>query len=204
MLTGIGKMSSLKLNKVKVIKIGIIPAHATMQYGQRTLITRSDWLKSQSTKMKPSRFPTQNNLQNHIANFAPARIAKPTTIGAMNDAIPISGLGKPKRLACGVSITDLQDIKTFRSQPRTAFGSARTWNFSKVSENAPIQPVIPPRMMVQARDLGAEIPVFTLFSVLTGQVWHYSLQTFRGIRAILKVVDFVHTEIDEGLAGTQK
>jgi len=46
--------------------------------------------------------------------------------------------------------------------------------------------------------------VFTLFSVLTGQVWHYSLLTFRGIRAILKGVDFVHTEIDEGLAGTQK
>jgi hypothetical protein len=154
--------------------------------------------------MKPRRFPTQNNLQNHIANLAPARIAKPTMMGAINEATPIRGLGKPKRLACGVSITDLQEMKTFRSQPRTAFGSDRTWIFSKVSENAPIQPVIPPRIRVQARDLGAEIPVFTLFSVLTGQVWHFSLLTFRGYRAILKVVDFVHTEIDEGLADTQK
>lgn len=148
--------------------------------------------------------PTQNNLQNHIENFAPARMANPTTIGAMNEATPISGLGKPKRLACGVSITDLQEIKTFRSQLKTAFGLASTCKRSKVRAKAPIQPVIPPRIRVQARDLGAEIPVFTLFSVLTGQLWHYSLLTFRGIRAILKGVDFVHTEIDEGLAGTQK
>jgi hypothetical protein len=154
--------------------------------------------------MKPSRFPNQNNLQNHIANFAPARIAKPTTIGAINDATPISGLGKPKRLACGVSITDLQEMKTFKSQLRTASGLARTCKRSIVRAKAPIQPIIPPRIKVQARDLGAGIPVFTLFSVLTGQVWHYSLQTFRCIRAILKVVDFDHTEIDEGLAGTQK
>jgi hypothetical protein len=63
---------------------------------------------------------------------------------------------------------------------------------------------MPPTMSVQASDLGAEIPVFTMFSVLTGQLWHYSLLTFRGIRAILKGVDFVHTEIDEGLAGTEK
>jgi hypothetical protein len=154
--------------------------------------------------MKPRRFPTQNNLQNHIANLAPARIAKPTMIGAMNEATPIRGLGKPKRLACGVSITDLQEMKTFRSQLSTASGFARTCRRSIVRAKAPIQPVIPPRIRVQARDLGAEIPVFTLFSVLTGQVWHYSLLTFRGYRAILKVVDFVHTEIDEGLADTQK
>jgi len=76
--------------------------------------------------MKPRRFPTQNNLQNHIANFAPARIAKPTMIGAINEATPIRGLGKPKRLACGVSITDLQEMKTFRSQLSTALGFART------------------------------------------------------------------------------
>jgi hypothetical protein len=125
-------------------------------------------------------------------------------IGAINEATPIRGLGKPKRLACGVSITDLHEIKTFRSQLSTAFGLARTCKRSIVRAKAPIQPVIPPRIRVQARDLGAEIPVFTLFSVLTGQVWHFSLLTFRGIRAILKEVDFVHTEIDEGLAGTQK
>jgi hypothetical protein len=167
-------------------------------------MTSSDWLKSQSTNRKPRRFPTQNNLQNHIANLAPARIAKPTIIGAINEATPIRGLGKPKRLACGVSITDLQEIKTFRSQLNTAFGLARTCRRSIVRAKAPIQPVRPPIISVQARDLGAEIPVFTLFSVLTGQVWHYSLLTFRGIRAILKEVDFVHTEIDEGLADTQK
>jgi len=125
-------------------------------------------------------------------------------MGAINEATPISGLGKPKRLACGVSITDLQEIKTFRSQLNTAFGLASTCRRSIVRAKAPIQPVRPPIISVQARDLGAEIPVFTLFSVLTGQVWHYSLLTFRGIRAILKEVDFVHTEIDEGLADTQK
>ncbi len=131
-------------------------------------------------------------------------MAKPTTIGAINEATPISGLGKPNRLACDVNITDLQEIKTFRSQLKTAFGLASTWKRSKVSAKAPIQPTMPPTISVQASDLGAEIPVFTLFSVLTGQLWHYSLLTFRGIRAILKGVDFVHTEIDEGLAGTQK
>jgi hypothetical protein len=169
-LTGIGKISSLKLKRVSEMNIGIIPVQATMQYGHSTLMTRRDWLKSQSTKMKPRRFPTQNSLQNHIENFAPARMAKPTTIGAMNDATPIRGLGNPKRLACGVSITDLHEINTFRSQLKTAFGLASTWKRSKVSANAPIQPVMPPRIKVQANDLGAEISAFMLFSVLTGQL----------------------------------
>jgi len=137
-----------------------------------------------------------------MANFAPARIAKPTIIGAMKAAMPISELGKPKSLAVGVSITDLQEIKTFRSQPRAASGLDATWKRSKVRAKAPIQPITPKTIMVQASDLGALIPVFTLFCSLTSQVWHYCLLTFRGIRAILKVVHLDHTEINKGLAGT--
>lgn len=137
-----------------------------------------------------------------MANFAPARIAKPIMIGAAKAARPISELGKPNNLAVGVSITDLQEMNTFRSQPRTASGLAATWKRSRVRAKAPIQPIRPKMIMVQASDLGALIPVFTLFCSLTSQVWHYWLLTFRGIRAILKVVHLDHTEINKGLAGT--
>jgi len=137
-----------------------------------------------------------------MANLAPARIAKPIMIGAAKAARPMSELGKPNNLAVGVSITDLQEMKTFRSQPSAASGLAATWKRSKVRAKAPIQPIRPNTIMVQASDLGALIPVFTLFCSLTSQVWHYWLLTFRRIRAILKVVHLDHTEINKGLAGT--
>ena len=123
-------------------------------------------------------------------------------IGAAKAAKPISELGKPNNLAVGVSITDLQEMNTFRSQLSAASGLAATWKRSRVRAKAPIQPIRPNTIMVQASDLGALIPVFTLFCSLTSQVWHYWLLTFRGIRAILKVVHLDHTEINKGLAGT--
>lgn len=83
-------------------------------------------------------------------------------IGAMNAAIPIREFGKPKSLACQVSITVLQEIKILRSQPRVAPGSVATWIRSRVSEKAPIQPMIPKIIRTIARDLGAAIPRFSV------------------------------------------
>jgi len=61
----------------------------------------------------------------------------------------------------------------FRSQPRVAPGSVATWMRSRVSEKAPIQPIIPKIISTRARDLGALIPVFSVvFISLIEQVCH--------------------------------
>ena len=101
-------------------------------------------------KRKPMVTPVANSLQNQIANLAPARMAKPTTIGAIKAANPISGLGNPKRRAWAVSITDLHEMNGFRSQLRVAPGFVATWIRSSVRVKAAIQPRIPVRIRTQA------------------------------------------------------
>lgn len=91
-----------------------------------------------------------NNLQNHSANLAPAKIAKPIITGAKNAAKPMIGFGKPKSVACAVSITDLHEMNGFMSQESVAFGSAATWIRSSTSENEATQPSIPVQIMVKA------------------------------------------------------
>ena len=135
-------------------------------------MTRRLWLNSHRTKRNPKKFPTRKSLQNHLANLAPARIPKPTMIGAIKAAIPISELGKPRSFACQVSITVLQEMNMLRSQPRTAPGSVATWIRSKVRENAPIQPMIPKIIRTRAKDRGAPMPFSTVEDLLIEQVCH--------------------------------
>ncbi len=115
------------------------------------------WLNNQITNAKPRVTPTENNCQNHLANRAPARMAKPTRIGAKNAASPIRGFGNPRILACSVSITDLQEINGLTSQLSTASGFEATLIRSSVSTNAAAQPTVPLIISSKARDLGAPI-----------------------------------------------
>ena len=69
-------------------------------------------------------------------------------------------------------MTVLQEMKMFRSQPRTAPGSVATWMRSKVSEKAPIQPTIPKIIRTRAKDLGAPMPFSTVEDSLIEQVCH--------------------------------
>jgi hypothetical protein len=67
----------------------------------------------------------------------------PTTIGAINAAIPMRGFGNQRRAACSLSITDLQLRNGEMSQAVVAAGSAATLNLSRVRLKEAIQPVMP-------------------------------------------------------------
>jgi hypothetical protein len=58
---------------------------------------------SQITKPKAKVIPAANSHQNQRANLAPARMAAPTTTGAIQPVRPRIGLGKPNTLPCGES-----------------------------------------------------------------------------------------------------
>jgi hypothetical protein len=75
----------------------------------------------------------------------------------MKVAIPIRGLGNPKRAACSLSITDLQEMKLATSQASLSVGLAATLNLSRVSRNEANQPVIPARISRTAKPLEASV-----------------------------------------------
>ena len=139
--------------------------------------------------------PVAKIRQNQGANLAPASMAKPTAIGKTKAAKPMSGFGKPRSLACSVNMTDLQEIKGFRSQLKVASGLVATCKRSRVNVNAAIQPKMPERIKVQEKRLPGlgssnELPEV---SSLTHSVLHARLVTFRASGAILEEVKSVHT-----------
>lgn len=139
--------------------------------------------------------PVANIRQNQRANFAPARIAAPTATGKMKAARPISGFGKPRRRACSVSITDLQEMNGFRSQLKVASGLLATCRRSSVRVKAAIQPMMPVMIRVQAKRLpGAGITSASwVESSLTVSVLHARLMTFHSSGVILEEVKSDHT-----------
>ena len=139
--------------------------------------------------------PAAKIRQNQRANLAPARMANPTAIGKTKAAKPISGLGKPSRAACSVSMTDLQEMNGFRSQLRVASGLVATCRRSRVNVKAAIQPRMPERINVQAKRLPGlgSASVLVVDSSLTLSVLHARLVTFRWCGVILEEVKSDHT-----------
>ena len=152
-------------------------------------------VQSQTTKRNPIVIPVAKIRQNQRANLAPARMAKPTAIGKMKAASPISGFGKPNNRACSVNITDLQEMNGLRSQLSVASGFVATCKRSRVRVKAAIQPRMPERINVQAKRLPGlgNASVFVADSSLTLSVLHARLVTFRWCGVILEEVKSVHT-----------
>ena len=78
-------------------------AQVTMHQGQSVASTKMLCPISQQTKTKPPSIPSAKHHQNQFAKRAPARIAMPTTMGAIHAANPNSGFGNPNTLPCGES-----------------------------------------------------------------------------------------------------
>src|SRR6478752_10154300 len=121
----------------------MVTDHVTMHHGHSVPSTKMLWLMSQMTKPNAKAMPAQKTIQNQRANRAPARIAMPTTMGAIHPVSPRIGLGKPNTLPCAESRFLVHCTRGLKSHEAASPGFISAWNFSIVSEKAAHHPTTP-------------------------------------------------------------
>ena len=125
-----------------------------MHHGQSVPSTKMLWPISQITKTNANVRPASKSHQNQRAKRAPARIAKPTTIGATHPASPRIGLGKPNTRPCQDSRFAVHCTSGLKSHDAIASGSASRCSRSIVSENAAHHPIAPATISQTAITVG--------------------------------------------------